>query len=72
MSRHAHQIVLPGQGDTLHASIRLRADETDLAWADFLVGAAAEFDAVAVDPEHVCNILFSSGTTGMRVWVAIE
>jgi hypothetical protein len=66
------QIVLPGQGDALHASIRLRADPaadgvaTDLAWSDFLVDAAAEFDAVAVDPEHVCNILFSSGTTGMR------
>ncbi len=37
--------------------------EGDLLWSDFL-GSARIFESVAVKPETLTNVLFSSGTTG--------
>lgn len=42
-------------------AVSLRAD--DLAWTDFLSDQAG-FEAVSMQPDDLCNILFSSGTTG--------
>lgn len=52
-------IVIPGkEGDEMPA---LRSN--DLSWDDFL-GSEEEFPSVPCDSEDVCNVLFSSGTTG--------
>ncbi len=51
-------IVLPAEEKV---SLSLRED--DLNWNDFLK-ENDEFEAVSCRPEDVCNILFSSGTTG--------
>jgi acetyl-CoA synthetase len=39
-------------------------DRRDLAWEDFL-GDGADAPALAFEPRHVTNVLFSSGTTGV-------
>ena len=35
----------------------------DSTWNDFLKGASDQFESVSCSPEHISNILFSSGTT---------
>jgi acetyl-CoA synthetase len=57
-------VVLPGaENGTIHQSIKLRAG-ADHAWSELLDGASDKFESVFVDPDHICNVLFSSGTTG--------
>lgn len=65
-------VVLPGTPSSennpantvsnLDPSVKLR--ESDHSWVDFLDSSSNSFDSVSCDPEDVCNILFSSGTTG--------
>jgi acetyl-CoA synthetase len=45
------------------ASESLTLREQDVYWEDFL-GEDDTFEAVSCDPDDLCNILFSSGTTG--------
>jgi acetyl-CoA synthetase len=58
-------VVLPGKGAEVHrsASAAIRAG-VDKDWASFLDHASEEFEAVSCSPDHLCNVLFSSGTTG--------
>lgn len=51
-------VVLPARE---HLSVAIRND--DMEWHDFLTDED-EFTPVAMHPDEVCNILFSSGTTG--------
>lgn len=53
------QAVVLSATDTLAVYLR----EQDLSWDDFLSDLAG-FEAVALQPDDLCNILFSSGTTG--------
>ncbi len=52
-------VVLPGKENTDRSLLR----EGDRAWEDFL-GEAGSFDSVPCEPADLCNVLFSSGTTG--------
>lgn len=61
----AKVIVLPANGVDLNASvIPLMRPGIDFSWNTFICGASSEYEAVICDADHICNILFSSGTTG--------
>jgi len=61
----AHCVILPGRGNELHSSIHSHMrDHLDISWADFMKGASTTFETVSCPSDHICNILFSSGTTG--------
>ena len=54
-------IVLPFQSDNgLDCEMR----EQDIAWSDFLVDQFEDSQSFFAGPDHIVNILFSSGTTG--------
>lgn len=57
-------VILPGHGDELHESVQsvLRSG-LDFSFFDFL-HSSDSFDSVICPSSHICNILFSSGTTG--------
>jgi acetyl-CoA synthetase len=60
-------VILPGNNiqDDIHQSvIPLMKPELDRDWLTFLGDSSESFDAVIVPANHICNILFSSGTTG--------
>eukprot|EP00428_Durinskia_dybowskii_P071839 CAMPEP_0170407468 /NCGR_PEP_ID=MMETSP0117_2-20130122/28262_1 /TAXON_ID=400756 /ORGANISM="Durinskia baltica, Strain CSIRO CS-38" /LENGTH=721 /DNA_ID=CAMNT_0010664715 /DNA_START=17 /DNA_END=2182 /DNA_ORIENTATION=- len=61
----AKVVILPGRGNELHSSIipHMRPD-VDFSWMDFIKGASSTFETVSCSSDHICNILFSSGTTG--------
>ncbi|CAM9241710.1 unnamed protein product, partial [Ectocarpus fasciculatus] len=58
-------VVLPGKGTQIHqtASSHLRSG-VDMDWLSFLGNSSSTFATVSCSPEHICNVLFSSGTTG--------
>lgn len=61
----AHVVILPGRGSELHSSVvPLMRPSLDLSWETFLKGTSTVFETVSVPSDHICNILFSSGTTG--------
>jgi acetyl-CoA synthetase len=60
-------VVLPGNDiqDAIHPSVvPLMKPDLDRDWVTFLGDSSESFDAVIVPANHICNILFSSGTTG--------
>lgn len=63
-------VILPGilhdGANTYHNSIndKIRGEDIDMKWDDFLVGSVDFFENVIVDVMFPSNILFSSGTTG--------
>lgn len=61
----AHVVILPGRGTELHSSVisHMRS-HLDISWETFLKGTSTQFDVVSCPSDHICNILFSSGTTG--------
>ena len=61
----ARVVILPGRGKDLHSSvIPLMRPNVDLSWETFLKNASPQFETVICPADHICNILFSSGTTG--------
>jgi acetyl-CoA synthetase len=58
-------VVLPGKGSEIHrsASSHLRPG-VDMDWVSFLGDSSSSFETVSCCPDDICNILFSSGTTG--------
>ncbi len=67
----AHLARIDGLRADLPAAIGTRfiaADDATDGWHDFhswLVGAPDTPPAIAITPEHECNIIYSSGTTGL-------
>ena len=58
-------IVLPFSNANADAnSLDCELRQQDIAWDDFLVGQFAETQPHWAGPDHIVNILFSSGTTG--------
>jgi acetyl-CoA synthetase len=60
-------VIMPGNdiNDPIHASVvALMKPQTDRDWLTFLGDSSESFEAVIVPANHICNILFSSGTTG--------
>lgn len=60
-------VILPGNNiqDAIHPSVvPLMKPDLDRDWVTFLGDSSESFDAVIVPANHICNILFSSGTTG--------
>jgi acetyl-CoA synthetase len=61
----AHVVILPGRGSELHSSVvPLMRPDLDISWETFLKGTSTAFETVSCPADHICNILFSSGTTG--------
>lgn len=64
----AKVVVIPGLGETVHPSVAsLLRPGLDFDYHTFLGADSVEnnvFEAVSCPSSHVCNILFSSGTTG--------
>ena len=61
----AHCVILPGRGNVLHPSILSHMrPHLDISWESFMKGASTTFETVSCPSDHICNILFSSGTTG--------
>ncbi|CAE7483664.1 AAE17 [Symbiodinium microadriaticum] len=58
-------IILPGNDANLHQSVvEIMKPGLDMSWRDFLGSSSSTFEYVLCAPQTVCNILFSSGTTG--------
>ena len=55
-------VILPGHGEDLYPSIQKRA--SDFSFSELLKNVSMEFESVSCDAQDVCNVLFSSGTTG--------
>ena len=61
----AHVVILPGRYNTLHSSVLSHMrPQLDISWETFMKGASTTFETVSCPSDHICNILFSSGTTG--------
>lgn len=59
-----HIVILPGEGNDLHTTVSsIMRPGLDHCFPTFLY-ESDKFDSVICDSHHVCNILFSSGTTG--------
>lgn len=60
-------VVLPGNdiNDAIHSSVvPIMKPGIDRDWLTFLGDSSESFETVIVPANHICNILFSSGTTG--------
>jgi acetyl-CoA synthetase len=60
-----YSIILPGNDANIHSSVTaIMKAGLDHSWQDFLGSSSTSFDFVMCGPHDICNILFSSGTTG--------
>ena len=60
-----YTVILPGNDEQLHESVvAIMKPDRDRSWEDFLGTSSSTFAYVSCAPDTICNILFSSGTTG--------
>lgn len=58
-------VVVPGKSNLMHNSAAgTMRPNCDMSWEHFIGSSSEHFDPVIVPADTVCNILFSSGTTG--------
>jgi acetyl-CoA synthetase len=64
-----NMIVLPCDSNQFHEDILpyIQQDRMIYSWQDVLDNSKEDFESVLCPSDHICNILFSSGTTGTFV-----